>query len=138
MRANSTSAIKTARPRTRTVAAVADTTPALRSDAPDAGDRRPLQAASPRATSMSPAGEPPCPLVGLPTERDSYAATALWDITDRSVHAATARFTHGVSPAAMLEAWMDWAIHLAAAPGKRMLLAQKTLKKKACASPTTR
>ncbi len=75
-----------------------------------------------------PDGEPH-PLVGLPLERDSYAATALWDITDRSVHAATARLTGGVSPAAMAQAYMDWAIHLAAAPGKHMLLAQKAARK---------
>ena len=31
--------------------------------------------------------------------------------------------------AALMQAWMDWAIHLAAAPGKRMLLAQKAQRK---------
>ncbi|MBP7661435.1 MAG: poly-beta-hydroxybutyrate polymerase N-terminal domain-containing protein, partial [Burkholderiaceae bacterium] len=71
----------------------------------------------------------PRPLVGLPLERDSFAATALWDVVDRAVHAGTARATGGVSPAALTQAWMDWAIHLAAAPGKRMLLAQKAQRK---------
>ncbi|HPU50565.1 MAG TPA: alpha/beta fold hydrolase [Burkholderiaceae bacterium] len=71
----------------------------------------------------------PRPLVGLPLERDSYAATALWDIIDRSAHAATARVTGGVSPAALVQAWMDWAIHLASSPGKQMLLAHKATRK---------
>jgi len=80
------------------------------------------------ATVSLPEGAPH-PLVGLPLERDSHAATALWDVTDRTVHAATARFTGGVSPAAMAQATMDWAIHLAASPGKRMLLAHKAMRK---------
>ena len=35
-----------------------------------------------------------------PSAPNSYAVTALADITDRSLHAATARFTGGMSPAA--------------------------------------
>ena len=80
------------------------------------------------ATVPLPEGAPH-PLVGLPLERGSHAATALWDVTDRTLHAATARFTGGVSPAAMAQATMDWAIHLAASPGKRMLLAHKAMRK---------
>ena len=33
-----------------------------------------------------------------PSAQDSYAVTAIADITDRSLHAATARFTAGMSP----------------------------------------
>ena len=44
-----------------------------------------------------------------PTEeidgRDSYAVTALADITDRSLHATIARFTFGLSPAALGKAY---------------------------------
>ncbi|HWS76245.1 MAG TPA: alpha/beta fold hydrolase [Quisquiliibacterium sp.] len=69
------------------------------------------------------------PLVGLPPERDSFAATAFSDIVDRSVHAATARFTGGMSPAALAGAYMDWALHLAAAPGKQMRLVEKAIRK---------
>jgi len=61
--------------------------------------------------------------------RDSYAATAFADVVDRSVHAATARFTAGLSPMAMLGAYMDWAAHIAFAPGKQVQLAEKALKK---------
>jgi polyhydroxyalkanoate synthase len=61
--------------------------------------------------------------------RDSYAATAFGDIVDRSLHAAMARSTGGLSPAAMTEAYMDWAVHLANSPGKRLVLADKAMRK---------
>ncbi len=72
-----------------------------------------------------PAVSPPPP----PTARDSYAVTALADITDRSLHAAMARFTLGLSPAALMAAYLDWAVHLAAAPGKRLQLLDKAARK---------
>ena len=85
---------------------------------------------APVAPSLDAAAEPAPPhLVGLPPERDSFAATAFTDIVDRSVHAATARFTGGMSPAALAGAYLDWALHLAAAPGKQLRLAEKALKK---------
>jgi polyhydroxyalkanoate synthase len=62
-------------------------------------------------------------------DRDSYSVTALADITDRALHAATARFTAGVSPAAVAEAYLDWATHLAYAPGKRIQLLNKAFRK---------
>jgi polyhydroxyalkanoate synthase subunit PhaC len=62
-------------------------------------------------------------------DRDPYAATALADITDRSLHASIARFTGGLSPAALMQAYSDWATHLAASPGKRLLLMGKSARK---------
>ena len=62
-------------------------------------------------------------------DRDSYSVTALADITDRSLHAALARFTSGLSPAAIGSAYLDWAVHLAAAPGKRLQLFDKAVRK---------
>ena len=62
-------------------------------------------------------------------DRNSYSVTALADITDRALHAATARFTAGISPAALAAAYLDWAAHLAYAPGKRILLLNKALRK---------
>jgi Poly-beta-hydroxybutyrate polymerase N terminal len=62
-------------------------------------------------------------------ERDSYSVTALADITDRSLHAGLARFTGGLSPAAIGSAYLDWAVHLAGAPGKRMQLFDKAVRK---------
>ena len=62
-------------------------------------------------------------------DRDSFAVTALADFTDRSLHAAAAHFTAGLSPAALAQAYLDWATHLANAPGKRMQLVDKALRK---------
>lgn len=71
----------------------------------------------------------PDPRIDPSPAHDSYAATAFGDIVDRSLHAATARYTAGLSPAALIEAYMDWAVHLANSPGKRMVLADKAWRK---------
>ncbi|GEP57178.1 PHA/PHB synthase family protein [Reyranella soli] len=65
----------------------------------------------------------------VPAARDSDVVTALSDITDRSLHAALARFTLGLSPAAISAAYLDWLVHLIAAPGKRLQLADKMARK---------
>jgi polyhydroxyalkanoate synthase len=62
-------------------------------------------------------------------DRDSYATTAVADITDRSLHAGVARFTAGLSPAALTHAYLDWATHLVFAPGKRLQLIDKAMRK---------
>src|SRR5208282_3963328 len=64
-----------------------------------------------------------------PEDRDSYSVTAFADIIDRSLHAAAARFTGGLSPAALAHAYLDWATHLAYSPGKRMQLMDKAIRK---------
>jgi poly[(R)-3-hydroxyalkanoate] polymerase subunit PhaC len=56
---------------------------------------------------------------------DTDAPTA----TDRLLHAIVARYTMGLSPAALWLAYADWAIHIWAAPGKRQRLAEKSLRK---------
>ena len=61
--------------------------------------------------------------------RDSFAVTALADIIDRSLHAAGARFTAGLSPAALAHAYLDWVTHLTYAPGKRLQLVDKVTRK---------
>ena len=53
------------------------------------------------------------------------ASLALVDLIDRSVHATIARFTLGLSPAALGAAYLDWAIHLWGSPGKQMQLVQE-------------
>ena len=62
-------------------------------------------------------------------DRDSYSVTALADMSDRALHASLARFTAGVSPAALVEAYFDWATHLTYAPGKRTQLMDKAIRK---------
>ena len=44
------------------------------------------------------------------------------DLVDRSFHASLARFTGGLSPAAVALAFTDWQLHLLASPGKRAAL----------------
>jgi len=72
----------------------------------------------------------PFPLPEIP-ERDSYASTAFADVADRSYHAAIARFTRGLSPAALGQAYMDWWVHLAFSPGKQVQLVEKAMRKTA-------
>jgi polyhydroxyalkanoate synthase len=64
-----------------------------------------------------------------PMTRDSYASTALGDVIDRSLHAAVSRLTAGLSPAALTEAYFDWAAHLATSPGKQAQLIDKAFRK---------
>jgi polyhydroxyalkanoate synthase len=50
-------------------------------------------------------------------------------MADHMLHAGLARFSSGISIAAMAVAGFDWLIHLAVSPGKQMLLLQKAQKK---------
>lgn len=92
----------------------------------------PAQAVQPSTRVQQPR---PCPSGGKPPasvrigERDSYAVTALADIIDRSLNASIARFSMGLSPAALAHAYLDWATHLAFAPGKRLQLVDKAARK---------
>ncbi|MBN9462131.1 MAG: polyhydroxyalkanoic acid synthase [Burkholderiales bacterium] len=67
-------------------------------------------------TTSIAAGEPAAVERGRPDALDSLA------------HAALARVTGGLSPAAGLLAWYDWAIHLATSPGKQRSLLDKALR----------
>jgi len=51
----------------------------------------------------------------------SHAHAAL----DRSAMASLARMTSGLSPHAILDAWGDWAMHLARAPGRQIELMER-------------
>jgi len=88
-----------------------------------------ISAVAPTAADQSRmAGGTPSPAIER-GERDSYSVTALGDVADRTLHAALARVTGGLSPASLSQAYWDWATHLAAAPGKRMQLADKAVRK---------
>ncbi|MGZ3410626.1 MAG: PHA/PHB synthase family protein [Xanthobacteraceae bacterium] len=87
------------------------------------GSRRPAPPAVPPAPHSAEADSVDA------TQRDSYAVTALAEIIDRSVHATAARFTMGVSPAALAHAYLDSATHLAFSPGKQLQLINKAARK---------
>jgi polyhydroxyalkanoate synthase subunit PhaC len=91
------------------------------------GATRPGAAHMQSATTVLPAR--PIRPQALPHEPAAYAPTAFGDTLDRSVHAAAARFTGGLSPAAIIEANMDWLTHLATSPGKQLQLAETAFKK---------
>jgi len=57
---------------------------------------------------------------------DSHQSTM-----DKALHAAIAKFTSGLSPSALFEAYSDWAIHLASSPGKQAQLIEKAARKSA-------
>lgn len=48
---------------------------------------------------------------------------------DRILFAQLGRFTLGLSPAALILAYLDWLVHLAFAPGKKTELVEKSLRK---------
>ena len=50
---------------------------------------------------------------------------------DRLLHATMGRVTLGLSPASLMQAYADWAFHLAMAPGKQAELVQKAVRKAA-------
>jgi len=64
--------------------------------------------------------EPPAADGAEPIAAHDPAAAA--DAIDRSFHAALARFTGGLSPAALALAFADWQLHLLASPGKQAAL----------------
>jgi polyhydroxyalkanoate synthase len=72
------------------------------------------------AVKPSRPGTPP----QIARERNSVELTGFAEMVDRSLHASVARITAGLSPAALALAYLDWAAHLAAAPGKRLQLAE--------------
>ncbi|UVF17676.1 alpha/beta fold hydrolase [Microvirga terrae] len=69
---------------------------------------------------------------GLPSDLgpwDDAELHRLRDTLDHIAHAGLARLTGGLSPAAIVDAYMDWAVHLAISPGKHVELATKCVRK---------
>jgi len=75
------------------------------------------------------------PALRLPELQQAWADTTDDELeahgfpADRLIHAWQAQFTGGLSPAALLESFADWAIHLANAPGKQADLVRKAFRK---------
>jgi polyhydroxyalkanoate synthase len=70
------------------------------------------------------------PVLAPPTAAASVSV-AVGDVIDRSLAAAAAKFTAGLSPAEMAGVFLDWTAHLAVAPSKRLQLVEKAVRKTA-------
>ena len=69
-------------------------------------------------------------LAGAAPEQEDLDPAALIALeTDRLTRAYAARATFGISPAALALAFGDWALHLAASPGKLVELQRKAARK---------
>ncbi len=62
-------------------------------------------------------------------ERGADATSTIHETLDHTTQVWLSRFTHGLSPAALMGAWFDWATHMTAAPGKQLQLAEKANEK---------
>lgn len=58
-----------------------------------------------------------------------YLSQRFAEVMDRSFRASLSRLTLGLSPAAISLAYLDWLVHMAASPGKRIQLAEKAVRK---------
>ncbi len=65
----------------------------------------------------------------LPLGHASEQATSLHEALNHTAQSAISRVTHGLSPAALMGAWFDWATHITAAPGKQLELIEKAADK---------
>ncbi len=81
---------------------------------------RPRRIAAPAAPA--PAAAPAAPPASPRQRRPSAPFGPSFHTFDRTLRAAEARLTQGISPTAVSGAWFDWAVHLSRAPGKRMEL----------------
>ena len=78
-----------------------------------------------RKPSIKPLAEAPpaqLPAVVPPAQAPPHEPSD--DRIDRAMRGSLARLTGGVSPHAFIEAWSDWAQHLARSPGRQMELAE--------------
>ena len=61
--------------------------------------------------------------------REDDRSARFAEAVDRSWHYLASRFTLGISPTAMAEAYFDWMINLASSPGKQLQLVEKAARK---------
>jgi polyhydroxyalkanoate synthase len=84
----------------------------------------PTLTATPEASTV-PVSEPSA----SPEPWDDAELHQLRDALDHTTHAGLARLTAGLSPAAIVDAFMDWTVHLAISPGKQVELATRGARK---------
>jgi polyhydroxyalkanoate synthase len=75
-------------------------------------------------TKLLAAPDPAAMTAASPTPPEVIGAA---ERLDRTLHANMAKFTAGLSPIGLSQVYWSWALHLAAAPGKRMQLAHSAL-----------
>jgi len=83
-----------------------------------------------RARAKSPAANVAVSVL-VPARPSSLIAVENEDPFDRFTHAKIAQLAGGFSPMGVAEAAFDWALHLAASPGRRAALALSALSKQA-------
>ena len=71
---------------------------------------------------------PSRPANGGPPDIEA-ARQAAFEAMDRMRDLMVSRYSNGISPASLALAYMDWALHLQAAPGKQLELGQKAARK---------
>jgi poly[(R)-3-hydroxyalkanoate] polymerase subunit PhaC len=74
-----------------------------------------------------PETERPSARPGPPPAEEQTSATS-FQLIDRMAHAGLARFTAGLSPAALFSAYFDWAVNLMLAPGKQLDLVRQAVR----------
>ena len=90
-----------------------------------------------RVRAKSPAANVAVPAVLAPPRPSSLIAVANEDPIDRFTHAKIAQLSGGFSPMGVAEAAFDWAVHLAASPGRQTALALSALSKQAALLQTS-
>ena len=93
------------------------------------GRQLPPSAAAPAQTAPSAPSQASVDFAAGPEAEPPLSADAWTETLDHTLHAFSARLTGGLSPAALMAAYMDWAVHLAASPGKQTRLATKAARK---------
>ena len=63
--------------------------------------------------------------------KDSYTSTAMYELADRATDAVLSRYSLGLSPFGLLDLYLEWAMGLAFAPGKRAQLVEQRIRKNA-------
>jgi polyhydroxyalkanoate synthase len=87
------------------------------------------RASTPGGFAQSPALQPDVIVQETPPAYRAERATPLPEALDHTVQSAISRFTNGLSPAALMGAWFDWATHIVSAPGKQLQLLESAANK---------
>ena len=88
----------------------------------------------PKRTRAARSVRPAEPTVSGSVPADDLAASPIAGLAediDRLLHSEVAKYTAGLSPIGLSQAWLDWANHLAFSPGRQALLASEAVREQA-------